>query len=44
MLVEKLTRVGRLRLCRGFDSTLSTILVGNSIRHFELEKTFYNWK
>jgi hypothetical protein len=27
MLVEKLTHVGRLRLCCGFNSTLSTILV-----------------
>jgi hypothetical protein len=43
MLVENLTRVGRLRLCCGFDSTLSTILVGNSTCHFELEKK-NNWK
>jgi hypothetical protein len=44
MLVEKLTRVSRLWLCCGFDSTLSTILVGSWKRHFELKKTFYSWK
>jgi len=38
MLVEKLTRVSRLQLCCGFDSTLSTILVGSWKHYFELKK------
>jgi hypothetical protein len=37
MLVEKLTHVSRLRLCCGFNSTLSIILVGSWKHHFELK-------